>query len=146
MKIKNKDILNTHKILFDLELKGKSSRLRSRFNRLLQQHYNNVIHPEETELRKQYAIKDEQGEIIYDKTGNFKASVDYINEMDSLMEEYFHIDLNEANKEMLLSIAKLFLDDNLIVVSGELAETYDLVCSQFEHVNNFYELNNEKTV
>ena len=145
MKIKNKDILNTHKILFDLELKGKSSRLRSRFNRLLQQHYNNVIHPEETELRKQYAIKDEQGEIIYDKTGNFKASVDYINEMDSLMEEYFHIDLNEANKEMLLSIAKLFLDENLIVVSGELAETYDIVCSQFEHVYNFYELINEKT-
>jgi len=146
LKIKNKDILNTHKILFDLELKGKSSRLRSRFNRLLQQHYNNVIHPEETELRKQYAIKDEQGEIIYDKNGNFKASVDYINEMDTLMEEYFHIDLNEANKEMLLSIAKLFLDDNLIVVSGELAETYDLVCSQFEHVYNLYELNNEKTV
>lgn len=145
MKIKNKDILNTHKILFDLELKGKSSRLRSRFNRLLQQHYNNVIHPEETELRKQYAIKDEQGEIIYDKNGNFKASVDYINEMDSLMEEYFHIDLNEANKEMLLSIAKLFLDENLIVVSGELAETYDIVCSQFEHVYNFYELINEKT-
>lgn len=144
MKIKNKDILNTHKILFDLELNGKASRLRSRFNRLLQQHYNNVIQPEETELRKQYAIKDEQGEIKYDENGNFKASVDYINEMDSLMEEYFHIDLNEANKEMLLSIAKLFLDENLIVVSGELAETYDKVCSQFEHVSNFYELNNEK--
>jgi len=144
LKIKNKDILNTHKILYDLKLKGKASRLRSRFNRLIQQHYNNVIQPEEIELRKQYATKDEQGEIIYDENGNFKASVDYVNEMDMLMEEYFHIDLNEANKEMLLAIAKLFLDENLIVVSGELAETYDMVCSQFEYVSNFYELNNEK--
>ncbi len=144
MKIKNKDILNTHKILYDLELKGSASRLRSRFNRLLQQHYNNVIQPEENELRKQYATKDEQGEIIYDENGNFKASVDYVNEIDMLMEEYFHIDLNEANKEMLLTIAHLFLDEELITVSGELAETYDIVCSQFEHVYNFYELNNEK--
>jgi len=64
LKIKNKDILNTHKILYDLKLKGKASRLRSRFNRLIQQHYNNVIQPEEIELRKQYATKDEQGEII----------------------------------------------------------------------------------
>ncbi|AVK83528.1 hypothetical protein C3943_08100 [Lysinibacillus sp. B2A1] len=144
MKIKNKDILNTHKILYDLKLKGKASRLRSRFNRLLQQHYNNVIQPEEFELRKQYATKDEQGEIIYDEKGNFKASVDYVNEIDMLMEEYFHIDLNEANKEMLLTITHLFLDEELITVSGELAETYDLVCSQFEHVYNFYELNNEK--
>lgn len=146
MKIKNKHVTNTYKILFDLELNGKTSRLRSRFNRILQEHYNNIIQPEENELKNQYAIKDENNEIIIDEKGNFRVTTEYLNEMDILLDEYLHIDLNESNKEMLLTIAYLFLDEELITVSGELAETYDLVCSQFEHVNNFYELNNEKTV
>ena len=144
MKIKNKHVTNTYKILFDLELKGKTSRFRSRFNRILQEHYNNIIQPEENELKNHYAIKDENNEIIIDEKGNFRVTAEYLNEMDILLDEYLHIDLNESNKEMLLTIAHLFLDEELITVSGELAETYDIVCSQFEQVSNFYELNNEK--
>ncbi|MDM5232588.1 hypothetical protein [Lysinibacillus pakistanensis] len=144
MQIKNKHVSNTYKILFDLELEGKTSRLRSRFNRILQEHYNNIIQPEENELKNQYAIKDENNEIIIDEKGNFRVTAEYLNEMDILLDEYLHIDLNESNKEMLLMIAHLFLDEELITVSGELAETYDIVCSQFEHVYNFYKLNNEK--
>lgn len=139
MQIKNKDITNTYKMLFDLELKGKTSRLRSRFNRLLQDHYNNTVQVEENELRNQYAIKDENNEIIIDDKGNFKVTEEYLNEMNILLNEELHIDLNEANKEMLLTVANLFLDEELMIVSGELAETYDSVCEQFEYVIQFYE-------
>ena len=139
MQIKNKDISNTYKMLFDLELKGKTSRLRSRFNRILQEHYNNIIQPEENELKNQYAIKDENNEIIIDDKGNFKVTEEYLNEMSILLNEELHIDLNEVNKEMLLTVANLFLDEELMIVSGELAETYDSVCEQFEYVIQFYE-------
>lgn len=139
MQIKNKDISNTYKMLFDLELKGKTSRLRSRFNRILQEHYNNIIQPEENELKNQYAIKDENNEIIIDDKGNFKVTEEYLNEMSILLNEELHIDLNEANKEMLLTVANIFLDEELMIVSGELAETYDSVCEQFEYVIQFYE-------
>lgn len=138
MKIKNKHIINTHKILFDLKLKGKISRLRSRFNRLLQDHYVSVIEPEQNELKNQYAIKDEHGEIAYNN-GNFKVTKEYLNEMDILLNEELHIDLNESNKDMLLTVATLFLDEDLISVSGELAETHDYICEQFEQVIKFYE-------
>ena len=142
MQIKNKDISNTYKMLFDLELKGKVSRLRSRFNRLLQDHYKNVIQPEKEELKNQYAIKDESNKIIIDDNGNFRVTQEYLNEMDILLNEELHIDLNESNKEMLLTVANLFLDEELITVSGELAETYDSVCEQFENVIQFYESQN----
>jgi len=139
MQIKNKDISNTYTMLFDLELKGKTSRLRSRFNRLLHDHYNNTVQVEENELRNQYAIKDENNKIIIDDKGNFKVTEEYLNEMNILLNEELHIDLNESNKEMLLTVANLFLDEELITVSGELAETYDSVCEQFEYVIQFYE-------
>jgi len=139
MQIKNKDISNTYKMLFDLELKGKTSRLRSRFNRFLQEHHNSRIDVEENELRNQYAIKDENNKIIIDDKGNFKVTEEYLNEMSILLNEELHIDLNEANKEMLLTVANLFLGEELMIVSGELAETYDSVCEQFEYVIQFYE-------
>lgn len=139
MQIQNKHVSNTYKMLFDLELKGKTSRLRSRFNRLLQDHYNNTVQIEENELRNQYAIKDENNEIIIDDKGNFKVTEEYLNEMNILLNEELHIELNEANKEMLLTVANLFLDEELMIVSGELAETYDSVCEQFEYVIQFYE-------
>jgi len=142
MQIKNKDISNTYTMLFDLELKGKTSRLRSRFNRLLHDHYNNTVQVEENELRNQYAIKDENNEIIIDDKGNFKVTEEYLNEMSILLNEELHIDLNEVNKEMLLTVANLFLDEELMIVSGELAETYDSVCEQFEYVIQFYESQN----
>jgi len=142
LKIKNKYVSNTYQILFDLELKGKVSRLRSRFNRLLQDHYKNVIQPEKEELKNQYAIKDESNKIIIDDNGNFRVTQEYLNEMDILLNEELHIDLNESNKEMLLTVANLFLDEELITVSGELAETYDSVCEQFENVIQFYESQN----
>lgn len=142
MKIKNKHVSNTYKMLFDLELKGKTSRLRSRFNRLLQDHYSNTVQVEENELRNQYAIKDANNEIIIDDKGNFKVTEEYLNEMNILLNEELHIDLNESNKEMLLTVANLFLDEELITVSGELAETYDSVCEQFENVIQFYESQN----
>lgn len=142
MQIKNKDISNTYTMLFDLELKGKTSRLRSRFNRLLLDHYNNTVQVEENELRNQYAIKDENNEIIIDDKGNFKVTEEYLNEMSILLNEELHIDLNEVNKEMLLTVANLFLDEELMIVSGELAETYDSVCEQFEYVIQFYESQN----
>lgn len=142
MQIKNKDISNTYTMLFDLELKGKTSRLRSRFNRLLHDHYNNTVQIEENELRNQYAIKDENNEIIIDDKGNFKVTEEYLNEMSILLNEELHIDLNEVNKEMLLTVANLFLDEELMIVSGELAETYDSVCEQFEYVIQFYESQN----
>jgi len=142
LKIKNKYVSNTYQILFDLELKGKVSRLRSRFNRLLQDHYKNVIQPEKEELKNQYAIKDESNKIIFDDNGNFRVTQEYLNEMDILLNEELHIDLNESNKEMLLTVANLFLDEELITVSGELAETYDSVCEQFENVIQFYESQN----
>jgi len=139
MQIKNKHVSNTYKMLFDLELKGKTSRLRSRFNRLLQDHYNNTVQVEENELKNQYAIKDENNEIIIDDKGNFRVTEEYLNEMTILLNEELHIDLNESNKEMLLTVANLFLDEELMTVSGELAETYDSVCEQFEYVVKFYE-------
>ncbi len=142
MKIKNKHVENTYKMLFDLDLKGTVSRRRTRFNRLLRNHYINIIEPEKNELKNQYAIKDELGNIEILENGNFKVTGEYLNEMDILLNEEMHIDLNEANREMLLTVASLFLDEELITVSGELAETHDYICEQFEKVIQHYEQHN----
>ncbi|MFJ3388751.1 hypothetical protein [Lysinibacillus sp. NPDC086135] len=142
MKIKNKHVENTYKMLFDLDLKGTVSRRRTRFNRLLQSHYINIIEPEKNELKNQYAIKDASGNIEIFENGNFKVTSEYLNEMDILLNEEMHIDLNEANKEMLLTVANLFLDEELISVSGELAEAHDYICEQFENVIKFYDRQN----
>lgn len=142
MKIKNKHISNAYTLLFNLELKGKTSRLRSRFNRLLQERIDNIIQPEQNELINQYAIKGEDGNVKIDDKGNFRVTEEYLNEMDILLNEEMHIDLNETNKEMLLTVASLFLDEDLISASGELAETHDYICEQFEKVIQNYETQN----
>lgn len=142
MKIRNREIEHLGRLLYELSLKGKVSRMRTRFVNILETHLQNVIIREQIELLQQYSKKNENGDMLQDENGAIilekDMSKEYHQEYDLLMDEHFHIDLSDANKLMILSVAQLMLDGDF-EVSGEVAEMYDMWCEVFEEAIDIYE-------
>lgn len=142
MKIKNQDINIAIKLLMDLKLKSKRQRMRTRFCKQLADYHNEIIHKELIQIAESNADRDENGNIIYLEDGNFTVSkqnlINYNNEVKEFNEEIFEIMNTEGNKEMLLTIAEILFDDDLIEVSNEEAIVHDNLCEAFEEVLEFY--------
>lgn len=143
MKIKNKNVGATKKLLLELELKGTPQRLRTRFCKLLDVYYTQTLQPELAVIVEKYAIKDKDGKVELAGDGSFTipyhAFEDYKKETDDLDEEVFEITMNEGNKAMLLAVADLIMDDDLIEVSGNDAYVLDDLYEAFEEVVEFYQ-------
>lgn len=141
MKILNDHLQNFGQMLHDLTLKGKDSRMRTRILKLVDAHIREVIAEETNSLIDQYAMKDEDGELILIGENQFKlveeTSHKYHEEIQELMNEYMHIEENEGNRDMLVSIANVFLDGEF-EVSGDMAFQYDIWCEEFEKVLGKY--------
>lgn len=144
MKIKNSEVQHLGQLLFDLSLKGKMSRMRTRFVNILDLHLKEVIAAEQKMLVDQYAKKDEDGNFVVSKEREGDIVLkeetvrEYHQEFDTLMSEYMYIDELEANKNMLLSVSEIMLEGDF-EVSGEVAEMYDKWCEMFEEVVTTYE-------
>lgn len=143
MKIKNKDLGTAKDILMNLSLKGATQRLRTRFCKKIEEHELKIYRAELNEIIDKYAEKDENGNIKMLSATSFKVPPedlqDYLDEVNELENEFMEFQLTDENKKMLLCVAELVLDDELIEVSGVSAFVHDDLCEEFEAVIEFYE-------
>lgn len=142
IKFKNSKLQGFIEFLFDIELRGKESRMRTRFLSLLQERYQLIMQEVET-IQRENAELDEYGEIIYNLTKmpdgeeaqSFKVKdiKKYNQEIGELMNELFIIDVDRERREMISSVKKSVLDYDS-EIGGQLASTYDHLCEVLESV------------
>lgn len=140
MKIKNYQVKSLIDLLSSLTLKGKESRMRTKFLQHLTEHFNNYILHNLNELYKEYSIKDDDGEIIFkdEAKTKFDVQVDFFEEEQILLNEEYIFELNDFNKMVLLSISEILLEGDFDV-SGEIAKFYDEWCEQAEKIIEHYQ-------
>lgn len=142
MKIKNKDLGIAKDMLMSLTLKGATQRLRTRFCKKIEEHELKIYRAELNEIIEKYAEKDEDGKVIMQSATSFKVPPsdlsDYLDEVQELENEFMEFQLTDENKKMLLCVADLVLDEDLIEVSGVSAFVHDDLCEEFESVIEHY--------
>lgn len=135
MKIQNGEIKAFSEFLLSLELKGKQSRMRTRFIRILEQQLR-MVSVEYKLLVQEYAHLDENKEpktiMLNDvEVFDMKDLPSFQAEYEELMKEEFVILRDESNEEMLQAIAQMVLDCDS-TFSGEQALQYDRFCDIVE--------------
>lgn len=137
MRIKNIMLDKFANFLMDFELKGKESRMRTRFVKVLAEQIQ-TNKEEGEDLVKQYADLDESGEPkLTEKDGKSYYNIskekqaEYNREYFIFMNEEFVIEENEANKEMLLLIKDIILNCEMTFKGVEAIE-YDTWCELVE--------------
>jgi hypothetical protein len=138
MIIKNIEVEPFIDFLMSFELKGKESRLRTRFVRLLMNRLT-LINEEHQLLIKQYSNLDEHGnpkiiEIDGKKFYDVYDKNEFNKEYALLMNEDFVIDETQERKEMLLFIKELILNCDKTFKGREALE-YDRWCEIVEAIN-----------
>lgn len=132
VKIENAKLGQAINLLFNLSLKGKQSRHRTKFIKLLDERLKEVAE-QENELLKEHCHLDEKGEPKTLDNGtkwDVKDLEAFSKDKKELYEEELVIDGGDAHgmlktvKQVLLECDKEF--------SGQEAMTYDYLCDQFE--------------
>ena len=118
--------------LYNLTLKGKQSRHRSRFVKAMQEKWKQVA-DEEQELLKEFAGVGEDGKPNKDENGNFtvKDTKGFKDQQKELFDELFILEGGEATG--YLKTVKEILFDYDEEVSGKNAEIYDFLYEIFEN-------------
>lgn len=130
IKIQNKYLLPSINLLYDLSLKGKESRHRTRFIKLLQEQLKEV-EEERKQLAEEFSRKDKNGKpIIEDNKYVLENEKEFYKEYNELMDEEFIIE--GANHEETLKTVKKILLECEVAFSGQDAMVYDYLCEQFE--------------
>lgn len=130
IKIQNKYLLPSINLLYDLSLKGKESRHRTRFIKLLQEQLKEV-EEERKQLAEEFSRKDKNGKpIIEDNKYVLENEKEFYKEFNELMDEEFIIE--GANHEETLKTVKTILLECEVAFSGQDAMVYDYLCEQFE--------------
>lgn len=139
MIIKNYEVEKFGKFLYDLTLKTTPSRIRSRFVKILQSQID-LINEERQQLINEYAVKDDEGNIIYksDPEDNLEKlkignTIEYNEEVFKLMNEDFIIEETESKVEMLSQIKDIVLNCDL-ELSGNAAMEFDRWCEIVEDI------------
>lgn len=133
VKINNNMLNETINFLFGMSLKGKQSRMRTRFIKIVNDRIESVLE-EEGELFKEYCHLDEQGEpkkkdentldVIEGKEKELaKERVDLYNE------EYI---IDGANNQTMLKTIRTVLDECEVEFSGRDAVFYEYLCEKFK--------------
>lgn len=139
MKIKNIEIEKFVEFIMSLELKGRESRLRTRFARLLVKRQS-MVQEEHLDLIKQFANKDTSGEpVILTSPNGLKyydipERVTFNREYALLMNENFIIAEDEERKEMFLLLKDVILNCDKTFKDEE-ALMYDRWCEIVEEIN-----------
>lgn len=133
-KLKNKDIIPLLQILFPIELKGKESRMKTRFIKKLEEYFENVFNVERLQLINEYAEKDYEGNPIQED-GHIKLVKETIPEFEEeyckLENECFIMLVNDETKDMLKVVFDILLEGDF-VVPADTAESYYSWCEQAE--------------
>lgn len=142
MKLKNYEIEPFLQFLFDLKLKGKESRMRTRLHKMVSGYYENVFLPERDEIVHQYGMKDDTGNLVVDEEKKgIKIIPEFITEFNKeyneLLNEEYIIEENEINQSVLTSVGDSLLSCD-IELSGELALLFDGWCEKFEEAIERY--------
>lgn len=121
--------------LYNLTLKGKQSRHRSRFVKAMQEKWQQVVE-EEQELLKEYAGIDEEGNPNKKEDGSFdvKDVKGFKEQQKELFDELFILEGGDATGYLKTVKEILFNYDE--EVSGKTAEVYDYLCEVFEKSEN----------
>lgn len=136
--MKNFELKVFGEFLYDLSLKGKDSRMRSRFVALIDAQLQ-LIQNERDILLRDYAKRDEKGEVITttDEEGRTMAILSdaptYNLEISKLMNEDFTIEIKDDNKDMIKTVQEAIFNVDK-EFSGFEAESYNRLCEVFEAV------------
>lgn len=136
MEIHNYDIKGFQDFILNyLSLKGKKSRMRMRFLNLLNNQWEQVGKEQNVLLKEQNALDDEGN--IHFVEGTQYPDVDnrqeYEKDFQELLNETFHVDESEQNKDMLLILKDAILDYDEELI-GQPAATHDQLCTLFENL------------
>lgn len=134
-KIKNHLIKGLIEFLLEMELKGKSSRLRTRFMRPLDMQLK-AMEEEQMVLVKEHSNLDKEGNpVVLEKDGksywDIKDVLAYQRDFNELLNEEFVLDMSEQ-KELFEVIKELVLECDF-AFSGQKAIQYDAWCEAFEN-------------
>ena len=132
VRIENRYLKQAIDLLFNLSLRGKQSRHRTRFIKLLNERFVQV-EEERKQLAEEFAEKDKDGKPIVEND-RYKIVGDnreqFQKEFEELMSEDFVIE-GENYKETLEVVKDILLNCDEYF-SGEQAFVYDYLCEQFE--------------
>jgi cupin superfamily acireductone dioxygenase involved in methionine salvage len=136
MRMHNIEVESLGKFLLGINLKGRESRMRTRFIKLLQERIE-LISAEHQELIKQHSVKDEngepktieneQGQKVYDIVDMQTFNKDY----NELMIEEFVIEVTESNRSMIEVVSNAVFDCDEMF-SGQDALVFDRYCEIME--------------
>lgn len=136
MKFRNYELNLLAQLLFQMKLSGKKSRMRTRFILQMDTYLKNTLQPEIQELVEEYGLRDIDNELIPNIEGGYELipekAEEYHKEYNAILEEYYIVEVNETNKDMIQSIAEALLDCE-IELSNDEAVLYDRWCEQFEN-------------
>ncbi|MBI6863905.1 hypothetical protein ACNA06_01145 [Lysinibacillus sp. RSDA_15] len=144
MLIKNYEIGELQSFLFNLILKGKESRMRTRFIKLLEDQIE-LLKIERQQLITDYALKDENGQIvtetkeIHNKEEEIvlfqceEAEKEAQMQIMLMMNEDFIIEETADKIEMLTTLQSIILNCDL-EFTGNKAVLYDRFCEIFEEI------------
>lgn len=133
--IENQQIASTIQLLDELSLKGKESRHRSKLQKALKGHLEEVAEQEQA-LLKEHCRLDEKGNIKLLNEGEHYDVIDPIafkSEQKELYQETFTVE--GSNMEETLQVIKMVLEESEVCYSGKQAEAYDLLCEELEKVD-----------
>lgn len=132
IKIENQKLGQIIDLLFNLSLKGKQSRHRTKFIKLLSERLNEVAEQEQ-ELLKEHCHLDDNGRpktVDEGQRYDVKDLDAFAKDKQELYEETMVIDGGDA-QGMLQTVKKVLFDCEK-EFSGQEAVAYDYICEQFE--------------
>jgi hypothetical protein len=135
VEIKNMYLEPAIKLLFDLPLKRKQSRHRTKFVKLLNEQLKDVME-QKKEIIKEHANSDENGEpkTFENENGqqeyDFKDKKAFQEDMEELYEEKLIIE-GSGHKEVLETVKGVLLETDE-EFKGQQAMVYDYLCDQLE--------------
>lgn len=136
LKIKNKDLLSVYNLLIELKLPFKDSRLRTKFAKLIAEHNDVTYVAARQEIIDDLCTTTEEGKFI----AKGENAVKLQNELNVLENEYFKLECNNVNKEMLLKVNEVLHNEELFdELSGEQALIHETICEEFERIEQLYE-------
>lgn len=131
VKIQNAKLGQAIDLLFNLALKGKQSRHRTKFINVMNNRLKEVAEQEKV-LLKEHCHLDEKGEpkTKDEKYWDLKDVSAFTKDKNELYEEELVIDGGDA--QGYLKTVKKVLEDCDVAFSGQEAMIYDYLCEQFE--------------
>ncbi|WP_062318896.1 DUF1617 family protein [Halolactibacillus sp. JCM 19043] len=130
VKIKNAQLGQAIDLLFHLSLKGKQSRHRTKFVKLLAER-SKEVEEQRKQLAEEHANKDDEDKpIIKDDKYDIVDQESFQTDIQELYNEEIVIEGGD-NQGMLKTVKKI-LDECDKTFSGQEAVVYDYICEQFE--------------